>query len=164
MEKFEFSQRRSGGTLVVDIAGTINEGAVFPDLELDGIDLITLKLGRVSYIASVGVRRLFKWMWNINKARSQAKVQMCDVVSILMRQMVGVKDFIPQGFFIESMFVSYYCENCDENMMVPLRRGTDYEYGGAITTPHPTCRSCGANLELDDAPVIQGMSTLLKKA
>lgn len=110
---FDVKKETRAGQTVFKFSGNIDENANFPIFNsLQGDIYIDLKA--IKSINSVGIRSWIKWFSSFNQVHFI--FQNCPK-SIVM-QMNMVDGFLPQGSFVESMQVPFYCESCDKELEV----------------------------------------------
>ena len=137
-----------GETTCLKLTGIVDEQSNFPDMgEIKGA--VSIDLGQVSSINSVGIRNWLVWFSTFDASASFV-FQNCPVPVVM--QMNMVEGFLPAGAVVESFFVPYYCESCDDEIRKNSKNGKDIILVGGkaeIKSPgHDKCEK-GCELELD---------------
>ncbi len=149
--KFEIQKdaaaKASGGEVHLKISGAIDEDASFPfDLiPADGSSLV-LNLAGVSLINSCGIRSWVKWIKGIPES---TKLVLYDVPKIVVDQINMVDGFVPINTQIESFYVPYFCDACEEVTQVLYKAGKHY-LGKDLKFKEPVaCQKCKGETEID---------------
>lgn len=156
MKEFKTENSKSGDTLKVSFSGEISMQTDLPRLKLEGISEVNLDVGEVTYINSAGVRKWMIWTRELTKI-SSLKFTLSRIPGVLVKQMSTIENFVPTTSQILSLYVPYYCENCDTNSEKLLERGK--HFGAGITSETTVkamqdmkCPKCGKPMEIDAVP------------
>jgi anti-anti-sigma factor len=141
--------------IIVYIKGEIDEDAVF-DFNLNIANKkLTIDLKELKYINSCGLRNWVNWM---KKLKSNTIVVFRNCTRNVVDQLNILEGFGPVGAVVESFFVPYYCESCNYEESILVKRGQDYmeETSDAKELnkiPYTKeCPSCKSSMEIDILP------------
>lgn len=144
---------RTGAHLHVSLEGAIGENTPMFTLPMENTQELTLDLGKVTYINSIGVRQWILWTLKIPP---DCAVKMVNCPFVFSSQASMVVGFMTKNMTMESLWLPYACENCKFEDSYLAKRGTDYEYPSAgqpsrVSVPEQrTCPKCKTdNLETD---------------
>lgn len=138
---------RTGAQLSVSLEGAIGESTPLFTLPLEGTKEITLDLGKVTYINSIGVRQWIIWTLKIPR---DCTVKMMDCPFVFASQASMVVGFLTKNMTIESLRLPYACESCGFEHIYLAMRGVDFEYSASgmppkVSTPDQLeCPKCKA--------------------
>lgn len=137
---------------VLVLTGTIDEDSRIKEIVVpaSGPQLV-LDLGGISHINSVGIRSWINWVKDISQGRKLI-FRRCPRVIVMQMNMVG--DFLPPGSTVESFYVPYYCETCDEESEVLFTVGKEIEVAGGTGVrinydPKGSCKTPDCEIEID---------------
>ena len=119
-----------GDSVVIQMAGQIDESAVFPEVKSEGVIKINLK--DVTLINSVGTRAWCLW---IQRFRAPAEVILIECPVIIVKNFTLVKGFLNERCRIYSFVVPYYSEQTGEGKEVTLTWGKDFDSKGLLKLP-----------------------------
>jgi hypothetical protein len=147
------SPKLSIATLVVDnaclvrLAGTIDESADAQAILPNGADLVVFDLDGVRRITSYGV---LQWVKALKDLRARYYAFMRCRPS-MVRQFNMVAGFGKHGEVL-SIYLPYFCEECDQEFETLLDLKQDYGLVQAATPPEANCPRCNQPAEFDDVP------------
>ena len=132
--------------LNISIGGAVDEDAKFPKVEFNNIKQINFNFSKLKLINSCGIREWVIWLRDIP---SDITVVYCQCPRILVEQINMIDGLMPKNGFVESFFIPYYCEECDEISDLLCSKGKDY--GGVDFEPKEfiSCNKCENNAEID---------------
>lgn len=138
--------QRTNTTLTVQMEGPIGETTPMFNLPLAGLKEITLDMGKVTTINSIGIKQWITWTLKIPR---DCIVKMQNCPFIIGSQASMVVGFTKPNMKIESLRLPYICSECDHEHMREAKIGEDFEYaqGGKpaqIRVPDEVrCPKCG---------------------
>ena len=146
MSKLNITKLPSATALELGFEGPVDEDAVLPPLELNGVKTVSLDLGKVSTMNSCGIREWLNW---IKPLATTVSLILKNCPKIIVDQMNMIHGFLPPGAKVESFEVPYYCEKCGESPTVLFREGE--HFSGAKVEPRPStpCPKCQEPAEMD---------------
>ncbi len=145
MSGFKMTQSKEGDVLKLSLDGHIDEESVFESLDLGGVSKISIDLGKVSAINSVGIREWVKWSKGLS-AVPQIQIENCP--KVVVDQVNMVAGFLPPNAKMESFFVPYYSDDSGEEVMVLFKRGEHFDDNG-VRPPEGLKDSEGNEMEID---------------
>jgi hypothetical protein len=154
MNQLEVSKKKTGDEVWISLAGPISGESEFPDLSADQMSSLTLYLAKIDHINSRGLGKWMNWFNVLKRGRPGLSIFLERVPLVLVKQIVSVGRFIPEGTKIRSFQVPYYCENCDAEDYVWLSEGEHYFSDGSklLGFPQKPCLTCKKPLDLDIQP------------
>ena len=143
-------------SLKVDLAGRVDENAVFPKVEEPSIGSVRIDLDGIQSISSAGVRRWVSWIWNLEKQYPSATITLSRCQVPMVHQITTFRKFLPAKSVIESLYIPYFCENCSEDHAVLYERSA-LEKDGAylpelLQNKNVPCEVCAKPMVLDIDP------------
>ena len=144
----QISESDEGGAKVYKFAGQIDEDANFSSNPLASTQLI-MDFEGVTLINSCGIREWIKWM----NTASGSKILYRNCPKVIVDQINMVEGFLPANGIVESFYVPYYCEECENITQVLLKNGKDFGNGGVKAPEENPCTKCQSAAEID---VIEG--------
>lgn len=148
MSKLTFTQTKSNGTLLAKLEGEIIDGSSIPDPDLIGVKNVQLDLDGVRYLNSSGARLWLLWSGKL--VNGAAKISLMHVRPVFIRTLSSIREFLPRGSKLESVYVPYFCESCNSNYDRLMLNGKDFTSQANRTdlANHP-CPKCGKPAEID---------------
>ena len=156
MKPFALNQKETDKTLLNVLSGSINEHANLPKLSLKNENrTIVFNLKDVDYINSTGIRKWVLWHEELVKETKTQPLHFVYCSVAIVEQLNKVAGFFPETAVIHSIYVPYYCEDCDEHSAVLI--GPPYKQDSlppvlqraAIQLPQVACPKCKGPLEPD---------------
>ena len=124
--EFKISQKLEGDVLRLTVEGSIDEDAVFPNLDLSKIKSVELDLKGVTAINSVGIREWMEW---IKPVAAKAQIRLHNCPKALVFQLNMVDGFLPPNSSVSSFYVPFFCEKCDREESVLFTVGKEVTGG-----------------------------------
>jgi hypothetical protein len=123
MSEFKSQQTQSGSNLALAFTGVIDEDVEFPQVTPPEGEL-HIDLQNVSSINSVGIREWLNW---ITPLAEKSKVILMNAPKALVFQFNMVEGFLPKNAKVNSFYVPYFCETCDQEYNVLFNVGKEVE-------------------------------------
>jgi hypothetical protein len=136
---------RTDKTIVAEMEGPIGETTPLFTFKLEGATQLTLDMGKVTQINSIGVKHWITWTLRIPR---DCKVSIVNCPYVIVSQASMVMGFITPAMKIESFRAPYVCESCNFEEIQLTSRGKQYEYasggvGAKIELPQDlVCSKC----------------------
>jgi len=148
VSKLNFTQTKSNGTLSAKLDGEIIDGCAIPDPDLSGVNQVELDLDGVRYLNSSGARLWLLWSGKL--AGGRQKIFLNRVRPVFIRTLASIRDFLPKGAKLNSVYVPYFCESCNNNYDRLMVNGQDFTRSPnrRDLESHP-CPKCGQASEID---------------
>lgn len=144
MKGLQFTQKKQGDVIHIDLQGNIDEDSVFPQLGVSS--KLVIDFNDVRAINSCGIREWIKW---ITPLASVAAIVYQRCPKIIVDQMNMVDGFLPRGSKVNSFYVPYYCEDSDKEKLILFSRDKDFS-DDRITPPHNVVdEQTGDAMEID---------------
>ncbi len=152
--KFKLDTQTHPPTL--SLIGDIDESSDFTKAEVPKSGAIAIDLSEIKHVNSMGLRAWVEWITKL-KHLSPIFYRRCS--SSVINQINILDGFLPRGSIVESFFVPYHCEPCDNTFNYLAQRGRDFR---EVTLEQPelnaiptsmTCPNCGKMAEAD---IIEG--------
>ena len=128
------------GNLKIAISNMMDENLSFP--EVNGkVKSISIDLGDVSYITSMGILKWIRWLGTFNKPPFPVKLILDRVSLSFIRASETLMDVLPNNAIVNSYYFYFYCPQCnsEQNMMVTNSKD--------VAEPKPQCQKCGIAME-----------------
>jgi Zn finger protein HypA/HybF involved in hydrogenase expression len=109
--------------IVID--GAIGESTQMFTMPLTGVTELTIDMGKMTYINSIGVKHWILWTLRIP---SDCKIRIINAPSVIASQASMVLGFLTKHMTIESILMPYYCDACGYEIFNTITLGKDYEY------------------------------------
>lgn len=143
MEKHELV--KDGDTLIVNLTGNIDESSDFSNIKNNEQKKVVFNFDKVHEINSCGIR---EWIMLLSTLKDKEIVyQNC--TKMIVDQMSTVNGFFTPKTQIESIYLPYYCEECDEEAMLNVKL-KDILADKQIKIPEKICGKCNAKMEFDE--------------
>lgn len=146
---------KEGQKLIISFSGEIGEDAKFTKQDFNDIKSTVFDLENVTLLNSCGLRSWIFWVKEIPQ----------EVVKVFKRcprmvvdQMNILEGFIPPNSIIESFYIPFYCEDCDEEINQLAIKGEDYVLATAESESSVAikedviCPECNNEMDLDILP------------
>lgn len=144
---FEIKKSQSDGKTVFSFFGQIDEEAKFPVVS-DVSGEVVIDLDGVKAINSVGIRTWLQWF----KSFGDCHYTFLKCPKSVVMQMNMVEGFLPDNSYVQSFYVPYYCESCDEEIAQLFNVGQEITVGnGGFNITFDSTKICsdGTAAELD---------------
>ena len=134
-----------GTETFVEMNGHLDERATMPDVTRLGAGPLTLDLGGVSLINSLGCRRWITWIADV--AARVERVDLARCSSGVVQQINLLGGFTPKGVTVTSLFVPYECPRCGHAARVLHQIAGGFDVN---TVPESLiCTACGTAMNLE---------------
>ena len=148
MSEFKSAATENGQNLGLAFEGTIDEDVEFPVVEAGKYQTITLDLGNVKAINSVGIREWLNWIRPLAE-KSDFILENCPKAMVFQFNMV--EGFLPPRSRVASFFVPFYSESADKEANVLFTVGKEVTAsGGSVAINYdPKASGFGDDMEMD---------------
>jgi hypothetical protein len=144
---FRIETTTTSAATIVTFSGAITETARFQTFSGGPISVLALNLHSVTYINSAGILQWLAWMTHFRKRHPKARIDVLGCPRMFVDQLNSVRNLISPPFTVQSMFVPFFCDNCNvgyDQLLVQKDHFT-YQRGTKPTiklpqVPCPTCR------------------------
>jgi hypothetical protein len=137
MAIFDFEIKHTPKGVELFLAGKITEGANLQDIKIPENVPVIINLKGLVAINSLGVRDWVKWVGPVSK---KYEVTFRNLPPFFVRQANILVGLVPSSATIESFFVTYFCETCNEERNVLFRRKLEFD-GTDLNIPNDV--KCG---------------------
>lgn len=138
------TKTKENGSDCLTLKGNIDEDASFAPATAEGAQ-VTVDLGGVTAINSVGIREWIKWTKSLP---SGCKMVVRNCPKIVVDQINMVLGFLPPGARVESFFVPYYSDATGNEKMVLFVNGKEFK-DGKVSPPEGVNDDGGEPMEMD---------------
>lgn len=147
------NEKSKTGELVWRVPAGILEVIDIPLEDMSRLNRLRVDMDDVKGITSSGVRNMALWLQNLKRTHSSLAIQLENVPFVVARQICLVRSFFNDVTKIESVYVPYYCEPCDEEEQI-LIHSNEVRPGSAdqFLLKAPLCAKCGGSTEIDVLP------------
>lgn len=151
MPSAKVTAQPKGSVLEVSISGYVGENSGLHDFNYKGITKISIDVGGVNYINSVGVKQWIHWTGRFPQGLT---IEFHKCPALIINQVNMVVGFLPRGGTIESLSAPFICEDCSREETILLHRPKDFDYATAnesyrFIQPVVPCPKCKKPMELD---------------
>ena len=136
--------QQSDGSLLIALAGTIDEDADFTRVFPNYRGTVVLDLSGVRRLNSIGVHR---WIKEFSRYTEQHVVQVKACSYPVVLQANCIANFFGKASVL-SCLAPYFCPSCNANQMVEVTRPELGNGDGA--PPEKTCVTCSSSMEFDE--------------
>lgn len=140
-QKLTISSRILGDEAHVELAGVIDEDAVFDKIKNLQMTRYFFDFNKITMINSCGIREWIKYLQDIEGAR----ITYLNCPQIIIEQVNMVHGFIKKGIDVESFYAPYFCPNCDTEKKILLKNSEVVNF----KAPVKQCNTCKGDLEFD---------------
>lgn len=140
-EKLSITSRITNNEIHVELAGVIDEDAIFDKMQNLKMSKYIFDFSKVNMINSCGIREWIKFLLGIEGA--EIIYQNCP--QIIIEQVNMVHGFIRKGIVVESFFAPYFCPACDKEKKILIK---NFEVQNS-KSPLKQCETCKGDLEFD---------------
>lgn len=146
MGELKCEAKKNNDKIMIKFSGAIDEDCSLPKVDLKGIKELLFDFSGLTLINSCGIRDWVSWMKTIP---ATTKTVFTNCPSILVDQVNMINGFIPEGGYVQSFFVPYFCDECDDVVNKLVERGKDYNKEDCKVKDEIKCPKCDATAELD---------------
>ena len=140
-QKLSINTRITDDVAYVELAGTIDEDAVFDKIKNLQMNKFVFDFNKITMINSCGIREWIKYLADIEG--SQITYQNCP--QIIIEQVNMVHGFIKKGIVVDTFYAPYFCPNCDTEKKILLKSSEVVNF----KAPVKQCNTCKSDLEFD---------------
>jgi hypothetical protein len=149
-------QNDGNGVYQLDVAGHVDEDLEFPT-DLKDVRSLSVDLGKVIYINSMGIRDWVRWINSIEKkAAGKLKLQLLKAPLVFIKAINVLGDVFPPYAEIKSFAYDAFCPTCNKEVTELI------ENKPGVTLPKLTCPNCKKGMQ-PQLPM-ESYETLLRKA
>jgi len=137
-----------GIDVTITLDGILDENCQLPEFSEVIQGKMTIHLGRLNMINSLGCR---KWaIWLRDKVKAKGGITLSECSPAIVNQLSILEGFVPKSAKVASFFVPYFCEKCSHEERVLFRFGVDYStHQPPNPSDHLECPKCHAQMELE---------------
>ena len=146
MGELKSEVNKQGDKVMVKFVGAIDEDCTLPQVDLAGVKELIFDFEGLNLINSCGIRDWVSWMKTIP---SGVIAVFTKCPAILVDQINMINGFVPAGGYVQSFFVPYFCDECDDVVNKLFERGKDYNKGECDVAEEISCPKCSSEAELD---------------
>lgn len=141
--------------------GQIDEEAVFPEMA-NMAPAVVIDLAKVSSINSVGIRSWIMWFGQFQDTH----FTFVNCPKALVMQMNMVEGFLPAKNDVLSLYVPFFCEDCDKEQDVLFHVGQEIKVeGDQVKLDFDKSKICGASCDPEmDVSEVKFFRFLLNKS
>jgi len=147
MSNYELQE--NGNILTIILSGKIDESSNYSAIKVDAFEKLIVDFNSVTSINSCGIR---EWI-NFLLAISNKSVIYKNCSKIIVDQMSSVNEFLTPNTKVESIYLPYYCEDCDLEA-VTLHNLSEIYKDNKWIIPEKKCSGCNNDMEFDEVPEI----------
>lgn len=147
MSKFSASLQPNQTSVIVHMRGNLDEDANLQSLQLQPFSKIQLDLHAIDCVTSRGIRAWLLWLKGLDSTKEYT-VRRCS--RVFVNQANLVKDMLPKWMKVQSVNVSYYCDNCEHSTEADLQLVNSKPPQDLSETI--SCDKCGEMADLDIQP------------
>lgn len=158
MSKCNINISELRGSLLLQISGAIDEDFAKPDLPQKTFSKVIFDLDKVDFINSLGIRNWVQWIREVEGTYKDTQFFFQNCPVCIVNQLNMLKGFLPSQSKVTSLYVPFFCEECESSEEPLLVLGGDIRVSGSsenfsITLPEVKC-NCGAEnpMEVDIPP------------
>lgn len=126
------------GSWIVELFNSIDETVTFPQLP-KGAAKVLVKLGKVTYINSSGVRNWAHWLRQL----SLVNVHISEMPLSFIRAAETVMEVLPDRVNVDDFYLNYFCDNCN------LEKADLVINNDKIALSQKKCPDCGEPMILE---------------
>lgn len=143
---FEINFKEEAGVIVLSLSGHLDEFVELPEIEVSGKGTIKLDLEKVQSVNSMGIRSWLEWIKNFE---GKAHFIFSKAPKCFVMQMNMVEGFLPKGSMVESFYVPFYCETCDNEVNLLVNVATDILWGDEISLKIDKKKVCKQDCDIE---------------
>lgn len=140
--KLDLTMNIVGNQTSVQLSGVIDEDAEFGKIKNISTAEVVFDFQKVTLINSCGIR---EWIQCIGALKSGTKIVYLNCPQIIIEQINMVQGFIPAGASVDSFYAPYFCEDCDDEVKVLLKK----DLVKNSKAPKVQCPKCNSDLDFD---------------
>ena len=157
MNSFSVETTDEGRTLEITFNRDLLDSTDFPKIDCSVVNLVSVDLDKTYFINSTAIRAWIIWVRDCQKESPDIKFVFKNVRPIFISTQALSLNLIPENSWVESVYLPYFCESCDKNIIVWFSLDE-------ILTPNPSkksvaefiakkkCDSCQQDVEIDALP------------
>lgn len=153
MEKITYTvdASPSGHVCRVRMIETVDQDFGIPVQEIANCASVTMDFSPVRFMNSEGLRQFTSWLWELEKANPKISVRLVKVSPTVNRQLLTVKTYLAAIATVESVYLPYYCEDCDREESSVLTHASELKTSGLpeLEGKAPKCPECGGETQFD---------------
>lgn len=146
MGQFKMTKGSSGDSLVLSFEGSVDEDAVFSNIQPEGANKLVIDLEKITSINSCGIREWIKW---IKALPATSKITYKNCPKVIVDQINMVSGFLPENAQVESFYVPYFSEDSGNEKMVLFKRGKEFSDSGVNAPEEIKDEETGDIMEMD---------------
>jgi anti-anti-sigma regulatory factor len=139
----------TGDADVVTLSGEVDDQATLSDLTEQLAKKVTVDLGGVRFINSVGVREWIVFLSGLGDRGAKVTLRNCS--EPMVHQMSMVVEARGQAE-VESFHAPFLCDDCASERSMVLAVGPNLEALKSRKVPAQKCPDCGGTMHFDDFP------------
>ena len=124
---FSYRTQETAEGLEVFFAGKIDENMQFSTVKVPPAQIMIFDFADVLMINSIGIREWVRWIRQL-PGNVIMKFRRCP--RAVVEQINILEGFLPKGARVESFFVPYYCEKCDQTHNVLYEKDRQFRMPG----------------------------------
>lgn len=154
MQNAAVELNRAGETLTLLLKSNVVDDVVFPQVNFEGVKRVVLDLSRSDYMNSIGIKAWMIWVAGFRTHTAHVTFELVNVRPFFVRTQSSIRDFLPVGSKMTSVFVPYYCDSCSQNHDL-LYKKSDFPTVPTVELVRKQiefadCPGCKKKMEIDD--------------
>ncbi|GAB4010665.1 MAG: hypothetical protein Fur0010_03800 [Bdellovibrio sp.] len=141
-DKLQQTMNIVGDQTNIQLSGIVDEDADFSKLKGIGTKEVVFDFQKITMINSCGIR---EWIQSLSNLKPGIRISYINCPQIIIEQINMVQGFIPKGASVESFYAPYFCESCDKEVKILLKRSDVPQF----KAPEMKCPDCGDTMDFD---------------
>jgi hypothetical protein len=138
----------------------------FSQLALSDGQVLQLEFKDVQFVNSTGLRTFVLWLKDVESHFPKLQLLFQNVPTYMVRHLLAFKNSLPKTVDTTSIFVPYYCDNCDHedhNVLVTAQQARAAANLADLVSQPMVCPKCSSPMEADVVPE-RYLTLLLERA
>jgi hypothetical protein len=117
---------------------------------LSEFDILLLKFAGTDFVISEDLRDFVKWLTNIEITYPTLVIRIENLPPSVARQLIPLRDYLPQKLEVLSMFVPFCCDDCDhedQTLLVTSQQARAAHQLDDLVKGPISCQKCNATME-----------------
>jgi hypothetical protein len=161
VKEFSYTKKMAGDQAQFAVNEAIDERFDVPLSEFTGAKSAVVDFSNVNWINSLGIRKFSRWVWEMEDKMPQLKISLVRLPPVVVRQLNLIRSQFGKNMEVNSVFVPFYCDNCDLDDKSVLVTREQLAGNDPIESkiPPKACPKCGKLMEMD---VVENYFAIIK--
>lgn len=147
--------QKTANQVIVIVRGILDDTFQVSASKLESAESVLINMQELKFMNSAGIRQFVKWASDAATSFKTLRIVLTLVPPSVAKQLFTVARLLPSAFSIDSVYLPYYCNDCeleDRGRLVTANDVAKADPLGSLTEQKIPCSKCSKPMEFDGIP------------